>query len=116
MTNIYIDVFTFSDDPWGRSIEENPDSSGEVFRNKILRDAFRNNDTVIVDFSKLSSIPDSAFLGGAFVGLVKFDGFSYDEILQKLVILPNDGYYPKLITRILTLAKEEEIKLGMLNG
>lgn len=113
---IYIDVNEFSNDPWGRDASDNPDSSGELFRQKYLVDAFRNSNKVIVDFSHLDMIPDSGFIGEAFVGLVKKEKFSYQEIFNKLTILPEDGFYPNLVFRILELAKKEEIELGIFNG
>ncbi|HHF4684764.1 TPA: hypothetical protein ACPOY2_001823 [Haemophilus influenzae] len=116
MTDKYINVLDFSDDPWGRDESDNPETSGAAFREQYLVDAFKYNDTVTVDFSSLQDIPDSAWLGGAFVGLVKKDGFSYKEVFDKLQILPNDDFYPKMIFRILELAKEEEIRLGVFNG
>ena len=109
-----IDILDFSDDPWGRTYEEdNPTSNGNAFRTAFLTDAFRKYDKVTVDFSKLRDVPDSAFLGGAFVNLIKEDGFTYEEVLDKLVVLPDDGYYPKLIRRIIELARDENKRLGL---
>ncbi|MBH2056315.1 DUF4325 domain-containing protein [Neisseria meningitidis] len=110
--NKYIDILEFSNDPWGRSVEDNPDSNGNDFRKRFLTDAFRTADKVTVDFSKLRDVPDSAFLGGSFVNLIKEDGFSYDEVLQKLVILPADGFLPQLVRRIIELARDEHKRVA----
>lgn len=110
--NKYIDIVEFSNDPWGRTDEDNPISNGNAFRRQFLTEAFRIHDTVTVDFSKLRDVPDSAFLGGSFVNLIKEDGFSYDEVLRKLIILPDDGFYPKLVRRIIELARDEHKRVG----
>ena len=110
--NKCIDILDFSDDPWGRSAEDNPDSNGNDFRKRFLTDAFRTSDKVTVDFSKLRDVPDSAFLGGSFVNLIKEDGFSYEEVLDKLVILPEDGFLPKLVRRIIELARDEHKRVS----
>ena len=101
----------FSSDPWGRYVSDNPISSGQAFREQFLVNAFKSAEKVTVDFSGLEYIPDSSFLGEAFVGLVKVDNFSYDEVLNKLVILPKDGFYPELIARLFSLAKNENLIL-----
>lgn len=111
----YIDVNKFSNDPWGRDASDNPDSSGELFRQTCLVNAFQQSNKVTVDFSHLEMIPDSGFIGEAFVGLVKKENFSYKEVYEKLKVLPEDGFYPNLVFRILDLAKKEEIELGILN-
>ena len=99
----------FSTDPWGRHISDNPLSSGEAFRKNFLVKAFTENDRVTIDFSDLEYVPDSSFLGESFVGLVKENGFSYDDVLNKLDVLPKDGFYPELINRLITLAKNEKV-------
>ncbi|MCT8655349.1 STAS-like domain-containing protein [Glaesserella parasuis] len=101
----------FSTDPWGRFVTDNPLSSGEAFRKEYLLQAFKENDKVTVDFSDLEYVPDSSFLGEAFIGLVKSDHFSYEEVLSKLNILPKDGFYPELIKRLFMLAKNENVIL-----
>lgn len=113
MSELTIDVSAFSNDPWGRDENDNPTTNGRAFRQQYLLGAFNDaaNKKITVDFSKLDFIPDSAFLGGAFVGLAKENGFSYEDILNRLDILPKDGYFPELVKRILELAQEEEIRL-----
>lgn len=114
MSEIIIDVAEFSNDPWGRDESDNTVSSGRAFRLEYLLDAFKNeaNTKITVDFSRLDLIPDTAFLGGAFVGLVKEDGFSYENVLSRLNILPKDNFLPPLVQRILELAQKEEIELA----
>ncbi len=109
--NKVIDILNFSSDPWGRSKEDNPDSNGNDFRQQFLIDAFRDYDSVTVDFSGLRDMPDTAFLGGAFVNLIKEDGFTYEEVLSKLVVLPEDGFYPELVRRIIELARDEHKRM-----
>ena len=113
MSEITIDVSAFSDDPWGRDENDNPTTNGRAFRQQYLLEAFNNanNERITVDFSNLDFIPDSAFLGGAFVGLIKENQFSYENVLTRLNILPKDGYLPELVKRILELARDEEIRL-----
>ncbi|WGE53760.1 hypothetical protein [Actinobacillus equuli] len=114
MTDITIDVSIFSSDPWGRDESDNTVSSGRAFRLKHLLEPFNNSaiTKITVDFSKLDLIPDTAFLGGAFVGLVKENGFSYENVMSRLNILPKDGFLPQLVQRILELAQKEEIELA----
>lgn len=110
MKEITINIFKdFSTDPWGRYISDNPISSGQLFRENFLIKAFSENDKVIVDFSGLEYVPDSSFIGEAFVGLNKVNHLSYEEILKKLEILPKDGFYPELVKRIINLARNENI-------
>lgn len=110
---ITIDVSQFSDDPWGRDEQDNPISSGAAFRKQYLIEAFNQYDKVIVDFSKLQDMPDSGFLGESFVGLVKHDGFTYEEVLKKLVVLPQDEFYPITVEQIITLARDEYKRVNM---
>lgn len=52
-----IDILDFSDDPWGRTYEDNPTSNGNAFRTAFLTDAFRKYDKVTVDFPNYATFP-----------------------------------------------------------
>ncbi|WP_424411429.1 STAS-like domain-containing protein [Pasteurella sp. PK-2025] len=107
MQNV-IKLIDFSSDPWGRDASENPESNGEMFRKQYLVDAFKTQDSVVVDFSDLDLIVDSSFIGSAFIGLVKKEGFHYDEILSKLHILPEDSIYPHMINTMFSIEKQKD--------
>lgn len=103
-----IKVLNFSDDPWGRDASENPVSNGEKFRKEWVLPAVREFDHVTVDFSDLMVIPDSSFLGEAFIGLVKKEGYSYDDVKNKITILPAESIYSSSVENMLSVAQRED--------
>lgn len=58
-----IDILDFSNDPWGRTYEDNPTSNGNAFRTAFLTDAFRKYDKVTVDFFQITRRSRFCFLG-----------------------------------------------------
>lgn len=115
MTTKTINVLKdFSDDPWGRDESENPISSGKKFRIELLKENFKKFEHIVVDFSDLIVIPDSSFLGEAFIGLVKKEGYSYEDVAKKITILPAESIYSNTVAQMLNDAKREDIRLGRL--
>lgn len=96
----------FSADPWGRFRTDNPVSSGEEFRERLLNPAFQNYEKVIVDFTGIEFTPDTSFLGESFIGLVKRNGWSYEDINQKLQLVGSD-FLVQLVSRLINNAKNE---------
>ena len=73
--------------------------SGELFREKFLAPALRENDTVIVVLDGVAGLP-SSFAEEAFGGLVREDGFSVRELERKLSVVthtPRLERYPETI-------------------
>lgn len=105
---VKIRILDFSDDPWGRDAKDNSVSSGERFRIEFLRDPLRAGKSLFIDFNGLDYLPDSAFLGGAFVDLVKIDRFTYDRILSDVDIIPEE--IKSLVVRQLNTARNQEAK------
>ena len=79
----------FSPAPMGRDMEHFP-WGGEAFRKKLLEPALREYDRVVVDLAEVDGY-GSSFLDEAFAGLIRHDGYSADQLKQKLVIMSSDA-------------------------
>ena len=90
----------FSRYPSGRYIEDG-DGNGTTFREKFLRPAMMNKSGfgVKVVLDGTAGYP-SAFLDEAFGGLVREDGFSAHDILEKFVFIANESGYARYIDLI----------------
>lgn len=112
MSQTTLKIADYSNDPWGRNAEDNAQGlNGAKFRETYLIPALRQNDIVIIDFNGLRDLLDSAFLGGVFVDLVKFDGFTYDDVRERVKVQSNLKYYETTIARLLELAQSEPQRL-----
>ncbi len=106
-------IADYSNDPWGRNDEDNAKGlNGASFREKYLLPALEKSQTVIIDFNGLRDYLDSAFLGGVFVDLVKKNGFTYDQVRDRVKIHADFQYYPLTVGKILDLAESEQERLA----
>lgn len=78
----------FSETPGPRYILQGP-FSGEAFRKKHLKPAFKSADRVTVVLDGTSGF-GSSFIDEAFGGLVRSEGFRSDDILRRLEIVSED--------------------------
>lgn len=84
-------VSEFHPRPKGRYIDDAPgckDTAGEVFRKRILVDAIKDNDYVIVDLTGYNRYGRS-FLDEAFGGLISREGMT-KELLDKKLSIKHD--------------------------
>lgn len=72
----------FSDMPYGRSSVDN-EFNGEAFRKGPLLKALHEYEIVVVDLTGVMG-SGSSFLDEAFAGLIKYEGYSYEEITRRL--------------------------------
>lgn len=77
--------------PGGRYYPKDGDYTGERFRDEFLIPALKNNDKVIVDLDGTRGL-GSSFLEEAFGGLIR-NGFSLQELLHKLELIPSKAGY-----------------------
>jgi hypothetical protein len=84
-----VDMRSFSKAPFGRFAEDG-DENGTAFRELHLRSAMADSsvEAVVVKLDSVSPGYEygSSFLEEAFGGLVRVDGFSSEQVLQKLKI------------------------------
>ena len=112
---VTLHVANYSNDPWGRNAEDNAKGlNGALFREEYLLPALEKAQTVIIDYNGLRDYLDSAFLGGVFVDLVKKNGFSYDEVRNRVKVQADLNYYPITVSRLLELAETEQDRLAKL--
>ncbi|MBI1363155.1 MAG: DUF4325 domain-containing protein [Proteobacteria bacterium] len=78
----------FSRYPIGRTREESA-YCGDVFRERHLVPAFKNAQTVHVNLDGTAGY-GSSFLDQAFGGLVRYEGYTADELHQRLKLTSND--------------------------
>ncbi|MCY1259044.1 hypothetical protein D9M68_39820 [compost metagenome] len=84
LKEVTIDVATeFSDMPYGRSSVDN-EFNGKEFRTEHLLKALKSYDTVIVDLTGVMGT-GSSFLDEAFAGLIKYEGYKYEDIKDRLI-------------------------------
>ncbi|WP_210437635.1 STAS-like domain-containing protein [Vibrio crassostreae] len=82
----------FHPKPKGRYATDAPgceQSSGEVFREKILVKELRENDKIIIDLTGYNRYGRS-FLDEAFGGLISRSGFTKEELDKKLIVKHDD--------------------------
>jgi hypothetical protein len=79
----------FSRVPAGRYHPDDGPATGERFRTEFLVPALKKYDTVIVNIDGTAGY-GSSFLDEAFAGLVFKQLFTFDEVMQKLVIESNE--------------------------
>lgn len=85
MTTTTIDIGRdFSEVPSGR-FPADGEFNGERFRKELLVPALKRSDRVVIDIDGTEGF-GSSFLEEAFGGLVRSEGFAYDELERKLVI------------------------------
>ncbi|MBS6009925.1 MAG: DUF4325 domain-containing protein [Haemophilus parahaemolyticus] len=105
MNTKYINVAKdFSPKAFGRTEEHGP-FNGTKFRKEFLEPIWKDYDRIEVDFSDFDASPGSTFLSGAFLMLVTKDNYSYDEVKNKLVILPKDSVFPSSVDLLLERVK-----------
>lgn len=93
----------FSSLAFGRDAKDGP-NSGERFRNEFLIPIWNDYDQIEVDFSGFMASPGSSFLSASFAELVSRCGIPYDEVKDKIKILPIDSVYPASVEYLLNLA------------
>ena len=76
-------VRDFSDEPYGRNPDDDPDNNAQDFRDNLLIPALRKYDKVVVDLR--GAFYGSSFLEETFGGLIRH-GFKHDELKEKLTI------------------------------
>ncbi len=109
MNSKYINIAKdFSVVPAGRFNEDGP-FNGTTFRQRFLLPAFRHYQVVQVDLEGTEGF-GSSFLEEAFGGLVREEGLTSQEILDKLTLLPKSGSgrierYKRLIARYIMEAR-----------
>jgi len=74
----------FSTRPYGRYFDDGPDS-GERFRKEYLVPALNSHAHVFVDMSGTNRY-GSSFIDEAFGGLIRSEGFSLEQLRQRLEI------------------------------
>lgn len=79
----------FSETPSGRYPEDG-EFSGEVFRKKHLVPSLRDFDQVEVILDGTEGF-GSSFLEEAFGGLIREEGFSLQQVVQKLTLVATDA-------------------------
>jgi len=77
-------VRDFARYPAGRYRIDGP-ASGQRFREELLTPALRKGSTEVV-LDEVLGLP-SSFLEEAFGGLIRDDGFSYDEVSKRLTLV-----------------------------
>lgn len=108
MNTKYINVAKdFSPKAFGRTDEHGP-FNGTKFRKEYLVPIWNDYDRIEVDFSDFDASPGSTFLSGAFLMLVTKDKYSYDEVKNKLVILPKDSVFPSSVDLLLERVKTND--------
>lgn len=84
LKEVTIDVANdFSDMPYGRSLVDNA-FNGKTFRTEHLLKALDEYDVVIVDLTGVMG-SGSSFLDEAFAGLIKYEGYRYEDIKKRLI-------------------------------
>ncbi len=79
----------FSLEPYGRFRRDDPLYSGEVFREEVLAPKLREFEKVEVNLDGTFGILPS-FLDEAFGGLVRYEGFSSEQLHLKLTIISDE--------------------------
>jgi hypothetical protein len=99
---IIVVVKDFHKQPYGRYKTDAPGcelTSGEAFRQNILAPALSDNDHIVVDLTGYNRYGRS-FLDEAFGGLIREEGFTSEELSNKLT------YKHDLVGRIIDLIDE----------
>ena len=86
--------------PGGRYVEDG-EGNGTTFREKFLRPVMGNESVPVVEvvLDGAAGYP-SSFLEEAFGGLVREDGFSVHDVLEKFVFVANEPGYARYIDLI----------------
>lgn len=108
MTSIYtLDVAEeFSDMPYGRNSKDGK-FNGEAFRKNLLLKYLKEYDKVRVDLNKTLGC-GSSFGDEAFAGLIMYEGFSTEEVLQRIEIVYKYESVVNTIKRYILDAKPVE--------
>ncbi len=96
----------FSKAPIGRYDSDGP-HNGAKFRDKILKPALDNNDSITIIIDDVEGY-GSSFLEEAFGGLVREHRFNKRDLIKRIQIqysLPEFKIYHKLITKYIEEAK-----------
>lgn len=105
MKTKYINVAKdFSPKAFGRTDEQGP-FNGTKFRKEYIEPIWNEYDRIEVDFSDFDASPGSTFLSGAFLMLITKDNLSYDDVKNKLVILPENSVFPATVDLLLERVK-----------
>ena len=83
----------------GNRYRHEEDSSGEEFREDYLLPALENHEKVIVDLTGIWGM-SSGFMSEAFEALIDEHGFTYDELKDRLQIVPMDAKWSTSIETI----------------
>lgn len=73
----------FTDMPYGRSEVDNPEFNGVRFRREFLLKALEEYDYVEVDLTGVLG-SGSSFLDEVFGGLIKYEGFTPEEVRKRV--------------------------------
>lgn len=88
-----ISILDFSEFPGGRYREDGP-NSGQRFREEFLAPALQEYQTVSVDLDGAMGY-GSSFLEEAFGGLVRSEGFEFEDLKKRLTIFASTAIYKK---------------------
>lgn len=103
MKSTVINIATdFSPSPAGRFYPADGDFPGQLFREKLLLPAVKENDRVVINLDGTDGY-GSSFLEEAFGGLVRL-GYSGDVLRQKLQIESSRVSYPLRIWKYIQKA------------
>ena len=99
----------FSPMPIGRNRADNPDTSGEVFRDKWLRPmlhrAVKEKDIVVLDLEGMDGL-NATFMEEAFGGLVRSGEWTADQVLQIIRFVPEKTHYDLYIKNVKDVIRE----------
>lgn len=102
-----IDVASvFSDMPYGRSAVDNKKFNGERFRKEFLLKELSEYDVVVVDLTGTMG-SGSSFLDEVFGGLIKYEGFTQDEVRRRVKYKSNYKSIINNIERYISEARPE---------
>ncbi len=73
----------FSDDPYGRD-EKDGEFNGKAFREQHILPALSNHQTILVELGNV--IAGSSFLDEAFAGLIRYCGFTLDQVKSRVLV------------------------------
>ena len=105
----------FTPMPIGRYRTDNPEISGQVFREEILvpmvRQAIQEKKILEVDFEGMEGL-NASFLDEAFAGLVRSGEWTAKQVLQTVRFVPEKTHYAPYIQNVKEFIQEAEAESG----
>ncbi|WP_369427466.1 STAS-like domain-containing protein [Providencia sp. PROV236] len=104
--SITIKLTDFTKHPLGR-YKSDSSGSGEAFRSEKLLPILKNsNEKLIINLDGTKGAIGSSFLEEAFGGLIRLEGFTLQELQQRLIIETVNEMYQIQIKKFLTNAEK----------